>query len=914
MGVHRLLKIFTFCVILASCPALAQSYFCKHVDIRDGLSQPSVTGIISDSQGAVWIGTKFGLNKYRSGHITVFGAQENQSGLEGSFIHSLFLDADNRLWAATETGLFVRDPDRDHFTCIERGTVVRSAAKTPGGLVFGGTGGLHLYGPGGDFVRNFISIDNAFIVRILPVDEDRCLIVDRGLGLMEISLSKRSVRRISVPSLEYAIIMDACIYDGSLYLSVYNKGLCCVDLESRTVTRVYNTSNSSLTFDIVLSIMENEGKLWIGTDGGGICVLERGEISVLADVSGAGGELEDAKSFTSLYTDSRGAIWAGTVRNGAFSLKTTDIRVYTTRSPGRRVNLSNNVVISLWKASDGILWVGTDGGGVNRYNPATGEIDSFPGQDGLKIHSLTEMDSRTLLLSVYSQGLETFDKASGRRRPFLIENAEVNQQECGSGGSPKLYRTSGGDILILAIRTFLYSPSKGTFRRLNVGREFLDVSELTLFAEDSRGFLYAFSHNGLFRIDLAHLAIDRILESVPGETLSSAALSPDGRIWVGTSCGLKYLNPGDKTLTDFPSRQFTRVTQLKSWRDSRLWIAADNMLFSKDRSSMVEILDESDGFPANEILTETISNTEADEAIYLGGTDGLVVIQDRSASRGAARQEMLELYDVTSSGKRLECGTGDKVRVPWNYGTLQVQVNLRGIDPFQKVLYRFEVTGGAQDFVTQTYQDVLPLSGLKEGTYVINASYVMRDGSWSDPVKLLSIDVTPPWFRSWWFFILVLTLVTILVTYAVYRYNERTQQNLAHTLSRWVETSVEADESPRKSALGEEERDLLGRLNSYVEEHMSDNTLNVAEIAREAAMSRASLYSKVKAITGMGVAQYVEDLRIRRACRLLKETRKSVAEISEEVGFSTPNYFSMRFKQTVGISPLTFRKNAQDSV
>ena len=125
-----------------------------------------------------------------------------------------------------------------------------------------------------------------------------------------------------------------------------------------------------------------------------------------------------------------------------------------------------------------------------------------------------------------------------------------------------------------------------------------------------------------------------------------------------------------------------------------------------------------------------------------------------------------------------------------------------------------------------------------------------------------------------------------------------------------METSVESPSEPHQSPLGQDEAELIGKLNSYVEEHMSDNTLNVADIAREAAMSRASLYSKVKAITGMGVAQYVEDLRIRRACHLLKETRKSVAEISEEVGFSSPNYFSMRFKQAVGISPLTFRKNS----
>lgn len=240
-----------------------------------------------------------------------------------------------------------------------------------------------------------------------------------------------------------------------------------------------------------------------------------------------------------------------------------------------------------------------------------------------------------------------------------------------------------------------------------------------------------------------------------------------------------------------------------------------------------------DGFSANEILASRISNTSNDQAVYFGGTGGLVEILSRAVSRENHSLE-LDLYEVSSSGKRLSCKTG----------------------------------GG----------------------------------------------VTIPWFRSWWFYTIILVLVTLLVAYAAYRYNERIQQNLAQTLSRWMETSVQGSDAPRKSALGQEGKDLLGRLNRYVEEHMSDNNLNVAEIAREVAMSRASLYSKVKALTGMGVAQYVEDLRIRRACHLLKETRKSVSEISEEVGFSSPNYFSMRFKQAVGISPLTFRKNARDSV
>lgn len=886
MGVQRLLKIFTFFVFLASIPTWAQSYFCKHVDIRDGLSQPSVTCILSDSQGAVWIGTRFGLNKYRSNHV---------STERTDYVHSLFLDSRDNLWAGTENGLYLKGPGQDDFTQMAGLTTVHCAVEAEAGVYFGSSEGIHYYSNAtGEFVGDYVPIENAFVVRILPLDHGRILIVDRGLGLMVFSPENKSLERVLVPGVEQSIIMDACFFDGSLYLAVYNRGLVVVNIARKEVVREYTTLNSGLSFDIILSLLEIDGQLWMGTDGGGICILGKDRVICRLEEMSSG-------SFTCLYHDFRGTIWAGTVRNGAFSLKTTYIRQFP---------LSNEVVNSLWRAADGVVWIGTDGGGVNACYP-DGTVESgYPGQEGVKVHSLTEFDSNRLILSVYSQGLQLFDKKSGKRTPFLIVDKTVNAQECGSGGSPNLYAIQGGKILILAIRAFLYDVSGRRFHRFNVGKEWLDVSEMTLFGEDPDGFRYAFSQGGIFKIDVQALDIERVFRFSGEQTVNCATLSADGTFWVGTNRGLFSLKKGGNDLEPFVTNQFSRVTQLKAWNEGRLWIAADNMLFSMDRDSHIEILDESDGFPANEVLASSISNTFNDQAVYFGGTGGFVEILSRAASRENHSLE-LDLYEVIASGKRLSCKTGGKVTIPWNYGSLFVGVNLNGIDPFQKEMYRFEVDGGGSLSVTETYEDVIQLPGLTDGTYRINASYLQRDGSWSAPVRMLDIIVLPPWYRSWWFYTIILVLVTLLVTYAVYRYNERTQQNLAHTLSRWVETSVEGGGTPRKSALGQEEKDLLGRLNSYVEEHMSDNNLNVAEIARETAMSRASLYSKVKSITGMGVAQYVEDLRIRRACHLLKETRKSVAEISEEVGFSTPNYFSMRFKQTVGISPLTFRKNSQ---
>lgn len=882
--VCKKLRILALSLFLVPSAVMADSFYCKRVDIKEGLSQPSVTSIISDNQGAVWIGTRFGLNKYRSNRISIERTD---------YVYSLFRDSRDNLWAGTENGLFVKGPGADGFRQVAGHTIVHCALEAGGGVYFGTSEGLHFYDPDtGEFTRERVHIDGAFVVRIFPLDGGRFLIVDRGLGLMVFSPEDNSLEKLHVPGLEQSIIMDGCIYDSRLYLAIYNRGLHEVDLGRKEVVRAFRSSTSGLSFDIILSLMEIDGRLWMGTDGGGICILDRGTIRKLDEIPSG--------SVTCLYHDSRGTVWAGTVRNGAFSLKTTDIHQYP---------LSGNVVNSIWKAGNGDVWIGTDGMGVTLFRPGSSAMTDFPGQEGVKVHSLTEFDDRRLVLSVYSQGLQLFDKKTGRRSPFLIVNAETNAQECSSGGSPNIYALPDGKILILAIRTFLYDVRQNRFSRFNVGKEWLDVSEMTLFGQDNNGFYYAFSQGGIFRIDVKKLDIERIYEFSGGQTINCATLAVNGTFWVGTNRGLFSLKKGAEKLEPVTTSQFSRVTQLKAWQDGRLWIAADNMLFSMESGSRIEIFDESDGFPANEILSTSISNTWEDQAVYLGGTGGFVRIDTRAESRENPSLE-LGLYEVSVSGERLHCGTGGSVRIPWNYGTLLVGVNLKGIDPFQKEMYRFEVTGAGSPSLTETYEDVISLPGLTDGTYHINASYLQRDGSWSSPVQVLEIVVMPPWYRSWWFYSALLLIAVFLMVSSVVQYNRRSEKALATTLSRWVETSVESPSEPHPSPLGQDEAELIGKLNSYVEEHMSDNTLNVADIAREAAMSRASLYSKVKAITGMGVAQYVEDLRIRRACHLLKETRKSVAEISEEVGFSSPNYFSMRFKQAVGISPLTFRKNS----
>jgi len=99
---------------------------------------------------------------------------------------------------------------------------------------------------------------------------------------------------------------------------------------------------------------------------------------------------------------------------------------------------------------------------------------------------------------------------------------------------------------------------------------------------------------------------------------------------------------------------------------------------------------------------------------------------------------------------------------------------------------------------------------------------------------------------------------------------------------------------------------LLRRATEVIEEHLSNPDLDVALFTREMGMGRTALYEKIKALTGYSINELIKIHRLKIAARLLLEQRLSVGEVSYEVGFNDPKYFSKCFKKQFGKTPKAF--------
>lgn len=100
---------------------------------------------------------------------------------------------------------------------------------------------------------------------------------------------------------------------------------------------------------------------------------------------------------------------------------------------------------------------------------------------------------------------------------------------------------------------------------------------------------------------------------------------------------------------------------------------------------------------------------------------------------------------------------------------------------------------------------------------------------------------------------------------------------------------------------------LIQEIATYIYQNY-DKKLTLVDMSERFNISRSYLSKKFKVITGFGFKEYVVNVRIKNACRLLLETNKSITDIAFECGFNDSNYFGDAFRHVKGMSPNKYRK------
>ena len=111
---------------------------------------------------------------------------------------------------------------------------------------------------------------------------------------------------------------------------------------------------------------------------------------------------------------------------------------------------------------------------------------------------------------------------------------------------------------------------------------------------------------------------------------------------------------------------------------------------------------------------------------------------------------------------------------------------------------------------------------------------------------------------------------------------------------------------PTDIAISNFDAKFLEKVNSVIDENITEPTFSAEDFSKSVGMSRMQLHRKLKALTGLSATEFVRSQRLKLAADLLKKTDANVSEIGYSVGFNDHSYFTKCFKEMYGCSPTEF--------
>ncbi len=338
--------------------------------------------------------------------------------------------------------------------------------------------------------------------------------------------------------------------DGGLWIGTNGGGLALLDADRDTVTTWLHDADdaTSIAGNIVrVMLADSDGRLWLGLRGAG---LDR------FDPAAGTFEHIDLGASTSVFAlemDSAGNLWAGT-DGGLFRVSFDDGSVsHFVHDADDAGSLSDNRIRTIFEDRLGNLWIGTRGAGLNRFDRQSSTFTRFAHNaadagslSSNRVTSILEDDSGRLWVGT-ADGLNLMDREAGTFTRFR-RDAE-NGMSLGDNAVAALFQDRSG---ILWVGTLTGGVSKWNPRTWGLGLQ--DAGSLladpaaqpnvTSFATDVDGTLWLGTFgDGLIRRDretgesvvYRHDPADP--NSISGDRVMSLRLATDGSLWVGTMMG-----------------------------------------------------------------------------------------------------------------------------------------------------------------------------------------------------------------------------------------------------------------------------------------------------------------------------------------------------------------------------------------
>ena len=787
--------------------ATAEQGAFSRLGLSEGLSQSTVFGIAQDRRGFLWFATRDGLNRYDGYRFTTHRHDDRVEGsIAANFLWSLHRDRAGRLWAGTQGGGLNRyDPEHGRFIHYRHdpadpgslsSDVVVTLADDHAGRLWVGTegGGLNrLDRPDGPFTRYLHDPADPRSLggsQVWAIHEDRVRrlwvgTADGGLNLLDPEGEAGFRRFRHDPDDSASLSLDAVWAleedtAGRLWVGTFGGGLDRLEWRADGSAAFIHHRHDpndphSLPNDFVWTVMEDRaGRLWVGTNNGlGRYDPERKRFD----------NFLPGRQIKSLFEDDSGILWVGTFFEGLYKLDRFGKKFELHRhAPNNRDTLANDVVYGIHEDDEGLLWVATNGGGLNHMDLELGEVEHYrhdPNDPetlaGDALLSLTIGRDGSVWTGGFTAGLNHLDPESGRvtrhlpdaGNPHAINDNTVFailEDRTGAvwagtwkGGLNRLDPAAG------RFSHFRHDPNDPT----SLAADFVQ----TLFEDRSGRLWVGTAGGGLDRFDPAlndgrggftHYPPDPTDPfALHGSHVYAIHEDEQGLLWVGTDTGgLNRLDP--KTgrvnhVTEAHGLPSPTVLGIVDDGLGHLWLSTKNGLARLHLASgKVRAYDQADGVQSREFIGGA-AHRGADGTLYFGGVAGLNAFRPEAIRENPFRPPValtsFKIFNREAAIGR-DIATLDAVTLTHQDNVISFEFAALSFTHPEKNRYRYRMEGLDPDWNDTDGRRFVMYNNLPPGSYRFRVKGSNHDGVWNEEGLTLAIEVLPPWWSSWWAWLL----------------------------------------------------------------------------------------------------------------------------------------------------------------
>jgi len=782
------------------------------INISDGLSHNQINTILKDSKGFIWIGTLSGLNRFDGQKIKVFKHDpRDHKSISDDFIVNIFELPDNKLYIETQNGANIYDAETQVFIRDVNPYLKKEfniSAKKIRDVVKDNIGGFWFNADEeGVFKYDMLSkksihlklnTGNAASLAGSPVSAlqkgpngDIWVIhTDKTIELLNNSTGKVRKRITSFKRKDSLAFQNFKLFvDNASDLWIYTlnsqRGIDFYETKTgktRFIDKAPNGLNNNLISGI---IQDDKGLIWIGTDHGGVNLLDKRNFSVRYLVN----KEDDVKSIgqnaiVTLYKDHSGIIWVGTFKKGVsfYHEKILKFPLYKHQNANPH-GLTYDDVNRFVEDGLGNIWIGTNGGGLFYFNRKTGQFKRYVHEPGNPnslsndiIVSLFIDRDKKLWVGTYFGGLNCFDGTK-----FI--HYKHNSQNVNSLTDDRVWdilEDRKGRLWIATLGGGLdkFDRNKGIFIHKKAGEKNGIISNLLCcLIEDRKGSIWIGSSEGVDEMKPDGRFVH--YKNKPGDKKSLInnvvyGIMEDsyGFIWISTRDGLSRLNPETAAFQNFDSKDgLTEMTTLKVVEDNdkNLWVSTANGLFevivkriNKDRFSYTfRKYDEHDGLQGNAFNANAGFKTKSGELLF-GGANGFNLFKPADI-RNDITKPVIVFTDLQISNRSI--GIDDQVNgrdilkksiiftkdLKLNHSENGFALEFAALNFFnpQKIKYRYKLEGFDQHWQElQGNNRLATYTNIDPGEYTFKVVSTDASGNWVNNETSLNITIMPPFWRT----------------------------------------------------------------------------------------------------------------------------------------------------------------------